>query len=131
MNNTSKRRETSKVLLWTIIASALAISVTCLVLCAWLAVEQLGIAITVVGGMWAAAVPVEIGCYSDKAKEENIIKLSQSAEIDCLRAELEALRAELAPKPKAARKPQKATDNDALVGQIRLLLEQAGSLEAE
>jgi len=70
-----KRRETSKVLLWTIVTASLAISVVSMVLCAWLAVDQLGIAITVIGGLWSGAVIAAIGFYSDKAKAENEIKL--------------------------------------------------------
>ena len=115
-----KHRETSKMLLWTIIALSAVFSVAALVLsCIF---GELGVTITVIGGLWGASVPVVIGCYSDKAKTENEIKLSQNAEIEQLRAEIEALRGEQA--PKSARKAPKSSANDALVGQIRLLLEQ-------
>ena len=68
-----KTRETSKILLWTVIALSCMFSVASLIL-AYLAGE-LGITITVIGGLWSAAVPVAIGCYSNKAKAENEIKL--------------------------------------------------------
>ena len=133
-----KKRETSKVLLWTIVTASLAISVVSMVLCAWLAVDQLGMAITVIGGLWSGAVIAAIGFYSDKAKAENEIKLSHNAELealraegDALRAEAEALRAEFTPKPKASKKSQKP-DYAAMGARIAAMLEQAaGSDEGQ
>ena len=75
MSTEKRRRETSKVLLGTIVAASVIISMASMVLCAWLAVDQLGIAITVIGGIWSGAVIAAIGFYSDKAKAENEIKL--------------------------------------------------------
>ena len=94
-----KKRETSKVLLWTIVTASLAISVVSMVLCAWLAVDQLGMAITVIGGLWSGAVIAAIGFYSDKAKAENEIKLqammqAPSEEEARLREQLVAAQAE-------------------------------------
>ena len=79
-------------------------------------------AVTVVGGLWGASVPVAIGCYSDKAKAKNEIKLSQAREIEALRAEIEALRGELAPKKRASPKAR-GPDIGAVAGQLRLALE--------
>ena len=95
-----KRRETSKVLLWTIVTASLAISVVSMVLCAWLAVDQLGMAITVIGGLWSGAVIAAIGFYSDKAKAENEIKLQammQAPPVELLQAQdqLAAAQAEI------------------------------------
>jgi len=118
-----KKRETSKMLLWTVIALSAFFSLLGLAMCALWARDQFGMAITVVGGLWGASVPVAIGCYSDKAKAENEIKLSQNIELEALRAEMEAMRSEL-PKPKP---PRKKPHESELVGQIRLLLEQHAS----
>lgn len=95
-----KRRETSKVLLWTIVTASIVISVVSMVLCALLAVDQLGMAITVIGGLWSGAVIAAIGFYSDKAKAENEIKLQammQAPPVELLQAQdqLAAAQAEI------------------------------------
>ena len=87
------RRETSKVLLWTVIALSSLFSMAALVLCAIWAADQLGVAVTVVGGLWGASVPVAIGCYSDKAKAENEIKLSQAGQLEALQGRLDEISA--------------------------------------
>jgi len=71
--NEKKHRETSKILLWTIIALSSVFSTVALIL-AYLSGE-LAVTVPVVGGIWSVAVPVAIGFYSDKAKAENEIKL--------------------------------------------------------
>jgi hypothetical protein len=70
-----KPRETSKMLLWTVIVLSSVISMTALIL-AYLGGE-FGVTVPVVGGIWSGAVPVAVACYSDKAKAENEIKLQQ------------------------------------------------------
>jgi uncharacterized protein (DUF3084 family) len=90
-----KRRETSKVLLWTVVILSSVFSVTAMIL-AYMAGE-FGVTVTVIGGLWSAAVPVAIGCYSDKAKAENEIKLqmllNKPPELEELRARLVASEA--------------------------------------
>jgi len=67
--------ETSKILLWSVIGLASVISIASLVL-AYMS-HDFDVTVTVIGGLWGASVPVAIGCYSDKAKAENEIKLQQ------------------------------------------------------
>ena len=108
-----KSRETSKVLLWTVIALSCMFSIVSLIL-AYLSGE-LGITITVIGGLWSAAVPVAIGCYSDKAKAENEIKLQmimQAPPPELLQAqeELSAAQEQLAAAQAESRKMKSERD---------------------
>ena len=131
-----KRRETSKVLLWTIISLSAFFCLLSLTLCAIFAPDQLGTAAMTVGGLWGASVPVAVGFYSDKAKAENEIKLAQNAELEVLRVEMSSqqeqiealLEAAQAPAPKkrtTAAKTPKPFDAAAFGGAVAALLEQA------
>jgi len=130
----TKRRETSKMLLWSVVVGTGVFCAASMIIAVWTRdVTVIGIVITAVIGLGSIALPVVANAYSEKAKAENIIKHSQSeeieylrAELEALRAELEALRADLTPKPKAPRKTTKASPSNDLVGQIRVLLEQSG-----
>jgi septal ring factor EnvC (AmiA/AmiB activator) len=91
------KHETSKVLLWTVIVAAAFFSAVCLALVAIFGgADALGMTVTAVGTIWAAAVPVAIGCYSDKAKAENEIKLSQSGQLEAVQAKLAEISGQLA-----------------------------------
>ena len=90
MNQDKKRRETSKMLLWTVLSLSALFSIAALVLS-----SQFGgfdATVTVVGGVWSAAVIAAIGFYSDKAKAENEIKLQ--ATLSTPPPELAELRAQ-------------------------------------
>jgi|GEM_PF-4344146 len=122
-----KKRETSKMLLWSVVIGTGVFCAASMIIAVWTRdVTVIGIVITAVIGLGGVALPVVANAYSEKAQAENVIKLSQSEEIEFLRAELEALRADLTPKPKTPRKTTKASPSDDLVGQIRMLLEQSG-----
>jgi len=55
-----------------------------------------GMIVTAVGGLWSASVPVAIGCYSDKAKAENEIKLSQAGQLEVMQTRLDAISQSMA-----------------------------------
>jgi len=98
MNQEKKRRETSKVLLWTIVSLSAFFSALSLVLCAAWARDDLSTTVSIVGGVWSAAVIAAIGFYSDKAKAENEIKLQRllngpPPELEELRVQNAALEA--------------------------------------
>ena len=94
-----KKRETSKMLLWTVLSLSALFSIAALVLSSLFGGFEA--TVTVIGGVWSAAVIAAIGFYSDKAKAENEIKLQALLNSP---PELAELREQLAAEQAAGRK---------------------------